>query len=347
MKYVSVTFILLISGLIIFLVGCKKNEQSNPVSYVDSYTVTLTDPKGTTYAGDYFPIVQGYTCNYSGYTNIQSTTEILGFPSESDSTVGPTTGMLKVLPLCNIPLSSGTIPLYPIIDETNMQGQVTADTSRFFMKDSQAVYIKAIKLSDGRYSEVTNPIFIKSRLVVGDSWEATPQINLVELLSSDPDLSDIQSNLTIDETSKIFVVGKETISLPIGIRNTVRLEQADDISMTGTITTTSEGQYMAFNTVLNAKLATVYNMIADTGIAYQNVTGPLIISLSGQGITMQISMYFNKSELELTSLSGNNIVTTSSTSFAKQPLSFNTSTEKKLWKVSQSIIKIITKKLSL
>jgi hypothetical protein len=53
--------------------------------------------------------------------------------------------MLKVLALNDIPLNSGNIPFYPIVDLTEMQGEITADTSRFFDKDAGAVYVKAIK----------------------------------------------------------------------------------------------------------------------------------------------------------------------------------------------------------
>ena len=342
-----ITFIILTIGSIILLVGCKKDDQSNPVSYVDGYTVNLTENKGTTYTGNFFPIVQGYTCNYSGSANIQTTIAITGYPSQQDSTVTPTTGMLKVLALCYIPLSSGAIQLYPIVDETNMQGIITADTSRFFMKDTQAVYVKAIKLSDGSYLEVINPVFIKSKLVVGDSWETAPEIDMTKLLSIESDLSGVQSNLSLNADAKLFVVGKETVTLPIGIRNTVRLEQANDISLSGSITVTSEGTPVTFNLTMNAKLAVVYNMIADTGIVYQNVTGPLNMNLSAQGITMTISMNINECELGLVSLSGNNVTLSKSTVSTKQPLTFNTATEKKLWNVSQAIIKVITKRLSL
>jgi len=52
-----------------------------------------------------------------------------------EPTIAPTVGMLKVLAQRDIPLQSGTIPLFPIVDLSDMQGNITADTSRFFSKD--------------------------------------------------------------------------------------------------------------------------------------------------------------------------------------------------------------------
>lgn len=38
---------------------CRTNKNNNPVSFVDGYTPTLLDPKGTVYQGTYFPLRAG------------------------------------------------------------------------------------------------------------------------------------------------------------------------------------------------------------------------------------------------------------------------------------------------
>ncbi len=347
MKHLIVVFMALTLGLIIFLTGCN-NSDDNPFSYVDDYTVNLTEAKGTTYTGDYFPLQEGYTCYYSGSASMHIKAVIPGYPKVDETTNAPATGMLKVLTLTNIPLSSGTLPLYPIVDISDMEGQVIADTSRYFMKDAEAVYIKALKLSDGSYLEVENPIYIKSNLEVGDSWETAPKMDMTKLLISEFGASGVQSNIDLNARAKFFVVGHENISLPFGIRNAIRLEQANDITMTGTMTM----QGTIINMDISAQLAIEYHMIADTGIVRQNITGPLDMEMSAEGETVTININFNNFELKLTNLSGNTYYIDSDSALSKRtisaqmPKSFNTPNEEKMWKVSQAIARVLIKNLS-
>jgi len=347
MKNLIYFFILLTIISITYLTGCSSDESDNPLSFIDGYTVDLLESKGTTYAGDYFPVEEGYTCNYSGSTIMHTKMVAPGFDPIDETTSSPTLGMLKVLALCDIPLLSGTVPLYPIVDLTDMEGEITADTSRFFSKDYEAVYVKAIKMSDGSYLEIENPVFIKSSLVVGDSWETAPQMDMTQLLTGQFGDDVDQSDITLNAKSKFFVVGHEWISLPIGTRWAMRLEQVNDITMTGTLQV--EGTPFVINTT--AKLATVYHMIADTGIVHQNTTGPLnmIITVEGQKITITIDI--EKSELNLTSLGDNGFYKMNLSGFPDHMIdalefpSFDTRTNQKIWKISQKLTNLLIKKL--
>ena len=333
---------------LIHLTGCKNNEESNPLSFIDGYTVDLLESKGTTYIGDYFPIEEGYTCNYSGSTIMHTKMVAPGFDPIDETTTSPTLGMLKVLALRDIPLLSGTVPLYPIVDLTDMEGEITADTSRFFSKDDEAVYVKAIKMSDGSYLEIENPVFIKSSLVVGESWDTAPQMDITQLLTGQFGDDADQSDITLNAKSKFFVVGHEWISLPIGTRWAMRLEQVNDLTMTGTLQV--EGMPVSINTT--AKLATIYHMIADTGIVHQNTTGPLkmIMTVEGQKITITIDI--EKSELNLTSLGDGGFYKMNLSGFPDQRINaqefptFDIRTNQKIWKISQKLINLLIKKLS-
>lgn len=348
MKNLIKIFTILTLVLIMYLMGCKDSEESNPLSFIDGYTVNLTETKGTTYAGDYFPIEEGYTCNYSGFAIMQTKISIPGYDPMEETTNEPTLGMLKVLALRDIPLESGIIPLYPIVDLTDMQGQIVADTSRFFDKDVEAVYVKAIKMSDGSYFEVENPVYIKSSLVVGESWETAPKMDMTQLLTAELGEGGDQSDITLNAKSKFFVVGHEVISLPIGTKWAMRLEQANDITMTGTLIV--EGTPVSTN--ITAKLATIYHMIADTGIVHQNTTGPLTMKMTFEGQTITISITINKSELKLTSLGDSGYYKNSFSGIGrpviidKPPPSFDTPTKRKLWNISQIIANVLIKRLS-
>jgi hypothetical protein len=309
--------------------------------------VDLTESEGTTYVGDFFPIEEGYTCNYSGSVDMLTKITVPGSEPIEQPTIAPSLGMLKVLAVRNIPLGSGMIPLYPIVDLTDMQGQIVADTSRFFDKDAEAVYVKAIKMSDGSYLEVSDPVYIKSSLVVGESWNTAPKMDMTDLLAGELEEDITVSNMNLNAKSKFFVVGHEMISIPLGMRWAMRMEQATDVTMTGTIFT--EGISVAMK--VTAKLANIYHIIADTGIVHQNTTGPLVMKMTAEGQTFTISITINKSELNLTSLGeGYYKIYTSGLPDpiinAQEFPSFDTRTSRKIWKISQKLTNLFIKKLS-
>ena len=55
----SLISFLIILFTLIHLTGCKNSEESSPLSFIDAYTVDLLETKGTSYAGDYFPVEEG------------------------------------------------------------------------------------------------------------------------------------------------------------------------------------------------------------------------------------------------------------------------------------------------
>jgi hypothetical protein len=290
--------LLLIFLAMIYLTGCSDDEENNPLSFIDKYNVDLTEPEGTTYVGDFYPLYEGYALYYTGSVDMLTEMDIPGMDPIEEPTIAPAVGMLKVLAQREIPLKSGTIPLFPIVDLTDVQGQITADTSRFFDKDAEAVYVKAIKMSDGSYLEVDNPVYIKTSLVVGESWNTAPKMDMTELLAGELNDGAEASDMTLNAQSKFFVVGHEMISLPIGNRWAMRMEQANDIKMTGTLQI--EGSTVDMTTT--AQLATVYHLIADTGVVHQNTTGPMNMRMTVEGQSITIKITINQSELNLSTV---------------------------------------------
>jgi hypothetical protein len=290
MKTLRLSALITISLLMVLAAGCSKKSNpvgSTPPPYIDTYSVILTDSAGTTYDENFFPLNAGDRNYYSGE---QTATVTTTGTAPSTQTVD-IFSHFEVLDKRLVQLTAGPDSLNPVVDFTNSG----PDTSRFFKKDTFAVYIKAFRLIDGSFYEVANPVFIKSKLVAGDTWEAAPQMDMTKILASE--LSDMgveSSNLTIIARSKFFVVGKEEVTLgTLGTRKLIRLEQANDISMSGSII------YMGspHNLTMSAKFATVYHLIADTGIVHQNVTGTMTGTLSGLG---SMTMTLTKSELILT-----------------------------------------------
>jgi hypothetical protein len=328
---------LFVTGLIILQMGCKKDSgpvESTPPPYIDSYTVNLLDTAGTTYEGNYFPLNEGDFSYFSGEQTV--TTTMTG--SQPSTETDPISGMFDVLAKRLVALSSGADSLYPVIDMTN----AGPDTTRYFKKDTIAVYIKAFKLADGTFYEVVNPVFIKSKLVTGDTWEAAPQMDMTKLLASQLSSIGAQSDLTINARSKFFVVGKEVVTLAgLGDRYLVRLEQANDISVSGTVTY----QTTVYNLQMSSKFATVYHLLADTGIVHQNLTGSMRATLSGMG---SVNMNISKCELTLTSRfsSQPKILFRHLASSTIQSSSLNKKTESNMRNISEKIMKEVIRVLS-
>ncbi|MGO9480246.1 MAG: hypothetical protein ACLP05_00500 [Candidatus Kryptoniota bacterium] len=326
--HVTIFAVVIVSALLI--AGCSNNG-ANPTGYVNGYTVHLTDSAGTTYTGDFFPLYEGYTCYYSGDENVQYTATVTGEPAEVDSVVGPTDGMLGVLDTQLVTLPSGAFWLYPIVENSGL-GEY--DTSVYYLKDAQAVYVKAMRASDGSFTEMKNPVFIKSKLVVGDSWESSPQMDMAQLLEGESGISASESSLQYNSSAKFFVAGHEFVDLPaIGTRNTVRLEQANQTSISGTIV--SQGTSVTLN--ITGQFAVVYNLIADTGIAKQNLTGTMSMTASAQGETVKINIDINESSIALTSISTNSAISPAVTIRAHRQPVFKKPVQDKLWNVSQKI----------
>jgi hypothetical protein len=337
MKDLNKCGLFFITGLIILMMGCKKDSSpvaSVPPPYIDSYTVVLTDSAGTTYEGNYFPLNEGDLSLYSGEQT--ATTTMTG--SQPSTETDPIAGMFEVLAKRLVALSGGADSLYPVVDMTN----AGPDTTRYFKKDTIAVYIKAFKLADGTFYEVVNPVFIKSKLVAGDTWEAAPQMDMTKLLAEQLDAIGAQSNLTINARSKFFVVGKEVVTLTgLGTRSLIRLEQANDISVSGTVTY----QSAVYNLTMNSKFATVYHLIADTGIVHQNMTGSMSATLAGMG---SMNMIISKCELTLTSRFSPQpkILFSPLASPSIQSSSLNKKTEENMRNISEKIMKEVIRVLS-
>jgi hypothetical protein len=154
--------------------------------------------------------------------------------------------------------------------------------------------------------------------------------------------------LTLNAKSRFFVVGHETITLPIGTRLAMRMEQANDITMTGKLFI--EGSNVSMKTT--AKFSTVYHLIADTGIVHQNTTGPLKMTMTFEGQSISLIIDIEKSELSLTSL-GDGFFKNASYSNGTiiNPLTdmelFASQVPQKLWKISQKIAYLLSKNIQL
>jgi hypothetical protein len=100
-----------------------------------------------------------------------------------------------------------------------------------------------------------------------------------------------------------------------------------------------------------AKLATIYHLIADTGIVHQNTTGPMNMRMSLEGQTITIKITINKSELNLASLGDDGFYKMSASVFHDPLIDtrdlqlFNNRKNQQIWKISRTLMKVLSQKL--
>ena len=82
--------------------------------------------------------------------------------------------------------------------------------------------MRAIQLDYGNIIEVTNPIYLKIPLVVGDRWETQPEMDMESLMK---DQSDISGDINMDMKCMIYVIGKEVMNWKDDNVETVRLDK--------------------------------------------------------------------------------------------------------------------------
>ena len=86
--------LLLVLFALIFLTGCSDDEESSPLSFIDMYKVDLTEPEGTTYVGDFYPLYEGYALYYTGSVDMLTEMNIPGMDPIEEPTIAPAVGML-------------------------------------------------------------------------------------------------------------------------------------------------------------------------------------------------------------------------------------------------------------
>jgi hypothetical protein len=202
--------------------GC--NNDDDIFSYVDDYNAPLTEEKGKTYSGDYFPFIQVNYWKYSGHESVtgEMTMNYQGEKeTESLDDSYTCTSTLAVNKPESIKLNSGTYSLYPV-RETETVDYQTSYITRYFEKSTDAVYLRAIKMDYGNIIEVKNPVYLKIPLVVGDRWEAQPEIDMGSIMENELDIS---GDIELDMKCMLYVIGKEAMNWKGNNLETVRLDE--------------------------------------------------------------------------------------------------------------------------
>jgi len=279
-----ISFLVPILAMLVSFASCKKDKVEP--SFVDDYNAPLTEEKGTEHSGDFFPLDEGYYWDYSGYEEVIGEMKVSApgiNETEPIDESGNIHSYLVVNSLESINLTSGTHSVYPVRESYFVDGY----SYRYFEKTDEAINFRAFNAGYGELTEVEDPLFIKIPLVVGDSWETQPSIDINSALSSDNlGLSTGEIDATI--ICKMYVIGKESISWDSQTVEPVRLDQIAEAKIS--IPFNEEG--VSGKIDMNLKMTNILYLLENVGLIKQGLEMAMTInaSLSAEGEKMTINM---------------------------------------------------------
>ncbi len=287
MKKSNFLIILLTGIFFLFISSCSKDD--NIFSFVDEYDAPLTEAKGATYNGDYFPFNEVNYWKYTGHESVIGEL-VMDYQGEKDSESlddsYSCTSTLTVNTPGPLNLNSGTYTLYPV-RETETVDYQTSYIIRYFDKASDAIYLRAIKIGSGNIIEVKNPVYLKIPLVVGDRWEAQPEIDMESMME---DQVDISGDINLEMKCMLYVIGKEVINWKSENVETVRLDERAQAKATINVEEDGIKGTMSFDMQIMLNL----NYLEGIGLISQksNISLTMSGSFSGEGekITLNIDM---------------------------------------------------------
>ena len=302
----QLTIIVFIMATLI-LSACDK-KSSNPVSYVDGYQPDYNEEKGTSYTGNFFPVAEGKEWHYSGSMEGTMKLKMKGsyYGQNFDTTmVEPMNypycvAVSKILRSISATLGETSYTLFPEEQYADL-GMESAYTEivRYYEVTDSVVYIRAVPGDDGLV-KVTDPVFVKSNLIVGDNWSSNPTVNTSDLMGEDDEVMELNAEC------KLFVVGMDTVAYYInGYYEEIQAMQLDEVAeFSGTLKSEEFGD-TEFK--MSGKVLVHFYLVEDIGIVAQlqhieiSMNGK--ISDSGGTITINIDMDID-TDLSLSSYSG-------------------------------------------
>ncbi len=257
--------------ILISIASCKKDDSP---SFVDDYSAPLTEEKGTEYNGDYFPLEEGYSWYYIGEEHATGEIKYSGGGQNQTQPVDETESVyssILVEPLTSIALESGNYMLYPVKDFAP-----TSYAYRYFEKKDDGVYFKAFTSEMGDTIEVKNPMFIKKPLIVGESWETQPSIDLNSMLT-DNDFNLSGEEIEASISCKMYVIGTEDITWKSGNVSPIRLDQRSEAS----ISIPLSDEEVTGKMDMNLKITSVIYLLENVGVIEQDMDMDMIVNASG------------------------------------------------------------------
>ena len=276
--------------------GSKKSSKKTSFPYVNNYQAEYTEAKGTKYTGDFYPIAPGkewrYTGSMTGSDRITLKGKENGMPIDTTFTEYYNSNYVQAISHILAPvtatLSQKTYTLLPEEGYADIDLGYTStnsypETMRYYEKTPAIVYIRAVPDGEGGFIEVKDPVFIKSELVVGDSWISQPTMNTTQLAGSE--------DVNMKALCKLFVIGKDSLKVtqyipvpPFYLERIIEAVRVDEVAeITGSVS--AVGTTMKLDAKLKANL-----LFADSvGVVASSEHAE--ITLKGGDSTLQLELY--------------------------------------------------------
>lgn len=270
-------------------IGCGDDETNPTASYANDYTPSYTDVAGKSYSGDFYPMEAGLRWDYGGTISMMTSLRVTGSfaggridETENTPVEGQATGSLELQAPVEIRVPSGTYEVYP--ERFTSFDPTSYDIlTRYLERAGDTVYVRAIEGEDGQVIEVEDPVFMKTPLVVGDKWEASPRVDIDALTAGLGEAGE----MSISVNSLMHVVGVERIEIGGQMVEAVRVDQVADIE--GSILI--EGSNMD----LSMTMLVVYYFKAGIGMVAQNMEEMSLevagsFAQGGERLTIEMTM---------------------------------------------------------
>jgi hypothetical protein len=262
------------------ILSCANNK-NNPLSYVDSYSPQLLDPKGTVYQGNYFPLTNGLKWKTTGIEEMTTNNHVViaGPQGSIDTTeVDTTYTSLSCTSMTqgqqSFSIGGKGYSVTPISRRTIVATSDSSDTlasTEYYETADSSVFLRAyVEETAFGFDTIRadSSVFLKLPLAAGDRWETVP---VSALSTMGAENSDSLKNLKIQ--SMTFVIGRDTCSVGSATRQALQLDQVFQVSFT-----VSDSE--SITSVSSTGVSHIY-LAKDTGV---------VKVVQNQNITMKMSM---------------------------------------------------------
>jgi hypothetical protein len=284
------------------VVGCGTNGPTSGGGYEPEYT----EPVGTVHEGDYFPLTAGIrsvmVANVTVATVTRTTMTAPGMnmdTTEYDTSTSIDTMETLTLGEVGITLSTGPATLYgyQVVTVDPSDGSTATETIYYEVASDGIYQIAEVMDVDGTVDtiEFGRALYLKTPLVVGDSWNVAAQPDVF--------MPGMGGSIHYDESSgsTYYVIGNETVTLANGQH--VQALRIDAVS---------SGAYtmVVMDTPVSGTANGVSSMylVKDTGdvaeVADVHSTSAIDLSQDGTTITIDISMDMDMESSLLSHTSG-------------------------------------------
>jgi hypothetical protein len=286
------------------------------LSFTDDYTPQYTSAEGTAYEGNYWPLVLS---NYWEYSGSACARGVMSESGSYDTTISIDDSCYMIAYMyvfreTTMTVDTGTYPVFPFDELITIQNLDGPLLRRYMQNKDDMVYIRAYDMKNEGIVPAVNQVFIRSPLVVGESWKSEPKIDIHQVITHAnqimsragvevPD-SQTAADIQMEVTCRMFVIGTEPGFFRGQEVETIRLDQRTEAFVTiefdSSTSVSALGKQSAFSGALQYTIQdlTILNVCKDAGLIRQRDTMTVAMQgslrIEGDIVTRQMSLSIDR-----------------------------------------------------